>query len=38
MGGQGAEVAMAVQVANFLGVPFQEIAPPSFGGMQINLR
>jgi hypothetical protein len=39
MGGQGAEVAMAIQVANFLRVPFQEIAPPSFGGsgMRINL-
>src|ERR1035438_2593145 len=28
MGGQGAEVAIAAQVAKFLSVPFQEIAPP----------
>jgi len=32
MGGSGKEVAIANQVATFLGVPFQEIAPPS-GGM-----
>jgi hypothetical protein len=31
MGGQGAEVAIANQVASFLGVPFQEIAPPGSG-------
>jgi len=31
MGGQGAETAMAVQVAKFLNVPFQEIAPPNMG-------
>jgi hypothetical protein len=38
MSGQGKESAMAYQVANFLNVPFQEIAPPSFGGgMQINI-
>ncbi len=29
MGGQGAETAMAAQVAKFLGVPFQEIMPPN---------
>jgi hypothetical protein len=29
MGGSGKEVAIANQVATFLGVPFQEIAPPS---------
>jgi Tfp pilus assembly PilM family ATPase len=29
MGGQGAETAMAAQVAQFLGVPFQEIMPPN---------
>src|SRR5579862_5773147 len=28
MGGQGAETAIAAQVAKFLNVPFQEIAPP----------
>ena len=32
MGGQGAETALAAQVANFLNVPFQEIAPPNMGG------
>ena len=38
MGGQGAEIAMANQVANFLGVPFQEIAPPNMGsGLNINI-
>lgn len=37
MGGQGKEVAIANQVANFLNVPFQEIAPPGFGGLQINI-
>jgi len=31
MSGQGAEVAIANRVANFLGVPFQEIAPPNMG-------
>lgn len=31
MGGQGAETAIAAQVANFLNVPFQEIAPPNMG-------
>jgi hypothetical protein len=31
MGRQGAEVTTATQVAKFLSVPFQEIAPPSFG-------
>jgi hypothetical protein len=31
MGGQGAETAIAAQVANFLNVPFQEIAPPAMG-------
>jgi hypothetical protein len=31
MTGQGTEVAIATQVANFLGVPFQEIAPPNSG-------
>jgi hypothetical protein len=36
MSGQGKEVAIADQVANFLGVPFQEIAPPA-GGMGINI-
>jgi hypothetical protein len=36
MGGSGKEVAIANQVATFLGVPFQEIAPPS-SGMGINL-
>lgn len=36
MGGSGSEVAIANQVATFLGVPFQEIAPPT-GGMGINL-
>jgi Tfp pilus assembly PilM family ATPase len=36
MGGQGGEVAMAAQVAKFLGVPFQEISPPNMG-MGINI-
>jgi hypothetical protein len=31
MGGQGAETAIAAQVAKFLNVPFQEIAPPNMG-------
>jgi hypothetical protein len=36
--GQGVEGAMASHVADFLRVPFQEIAPPSFGGgLQINI-
>jgi hypothetical protein len=32
MGGQGAETAMAAKVAQFLGVPFQEIMPPNMSG------
>jgi Tfp pilus assembly PilM family ATPase len=37
MGGQGAETAMAAQVAKFLNVPFQEIAPPNMGsGLNIQ--
>jgi len=36
MSGQGAETAMAAQVAQFLNVPFQEIAPPNMG-MGINI-
>ncbi len=37
MGGQGAETAIAAQVAKFLGVPFQEIAPPNMSsGMNIQ--
>ena len=36
MGGQGSEVALAAQVAKFLGVPFQEISPPNMG-MGINI-
>jgi len=36
MGGSGSEVAIANQVATFLGVPFQEIAPPN-GPAGINL-
>ena len=36
MGGQGAEVAIAAHVANFLNVPFQEISPPNIG-MGINV-
>ncbi len=36
MSGQGAETAMAAQVARFLNVPFQEIAPPNMG-MGINI-
>jgi hypothetical protein len=31
MSGQGAETAMAAQVAKFLNVPFAEIAPPNMG-------
>jgi hypothetical protein len=31
MGGQGAETAIAAQVAKFLDVPFQEIMPPNMG-------
>ena len=40
MSGQGKESAMAAQVASFLNVPFQDIAPPMGmgGGLQINLR
>lgn len=39
MGGQAKETAIAYQVANFLNVPFQEIAPPPGfgGGVQINI-
>ncbi len=37
MGGQGAEVAIATQMANFLSVPFQEIAPPNIGMGVIQL-
>jgi len=36
MSGQGAETAMANRVAEFLGVPFQEIMPPDMG-MGINM-
>ena len=36
MAGSGKEVAIANQVATFIGVPFQEIAPPS-GPMSINI-
>ena len=36
IGGSGKEVAIANQVATFLGVPFQEIAPPS-GQIGINI-
>jgi hypothetical protein len=36
MGGQGRETAIAAQVATFLSVPFQEIAPPNMG-MGINI-
>ena len=36
MGGAGKEVAIANQVATFLGVPFQEIAPPG-GPIGINI-
>jgi hypothetical protein len=32
MSGQAGESAMAAQVAQFLNVPFQEIAPPNMGG------
>jgi hypothetical protein len=32
MSGQGAETAMAAQVAKFLNVPFAEIMPPNMGG------
>lgn len=32
MSGQGAETAMAAQVAKFLNVPFEEIMPPNMGG------
>jgi len=37
MGGQGAESAIASQVATFLNVPFQEIAPPNMGA-NINIQ
>src|SRR5580692_9986319 len=38
MGGQGAETAIAARVAEFLDVPFQEIAPPNMGsGLNIQL-
>lgn len=37
MSGQGGETAMAAQVAQFLGVPFQEIMPPNMSsGMNIQ--
>jgi hypothetical protein len=36
MSGQGAETALAAQVAKFLNVPFAEIAPPNMG-MGINI-
>ncbi len=36
MGGQGAETAMAARVAQFLNVPFLEVAPPNMG-MGINI-
>jgi hypothetical protein len=36
MSGSGKEVAIANQVATFLGVPFQEIAPPG-GSVGINI-
>ena len=36
IGGSGKEVAIANQVATFLGVPFQEVAPPN-GPMGINI-
>jgi len=39
MGGQGAETAIAARVAEFLNVPFQEIAPPNMGaGINIIAR
>ena len=37
MGGQGAETAIAAQVAKFLNVPFEQIAPPNMGG-GVNIR
>jgi hypothetical protein len=37
MGGQGAEVALAAKVANFISVPFQEISPPNMG-MGVNIQ
>lgn len=37
MGGQGAETAIAAQVAKFLGVPFQEIMPPNMSS-GINIQ
>jgi hypothetical protein len=37
MSGQGAESAIAAQVAQFLNVPFEEIMPPNMGsGMNIR--
>lgn len=33
MSGQGSETALAIRVAEFLGVPFQEIMPPNMMGM-----
>jgi len=36
MGGGGKESALANQVAQFLGVPFQEVAPPG-SGMGVNI-
>ena len=38
MSGQAKESAMAAQVAQFLNVPFQDIAPPNMGsGVNINI-
>jgi Tfp pilus assembly PilM family ATPase len=38
-GGQGAETAMAAQVAKFLNVPFQEIMPPNMSsGVNIQIQ
>ncbi|HUB81686.1 MAG TPA: hypothetical protein VMB03_22965 [Bryobacteraceae bacterium] len=36
MSGQGSETAMANRVAEFLGVPFQEIMPPNMMGMGMS--
>jgi len=38
MNGSGKDIAIATQVASFMGVPFQEIAPPNGGmGTGINI-
>lgn len=38
MSGQGKEIALANAVAEFLGVPFQELSPPNMGtGLNINI-